>query len=184
MINKKLFFDEYRKHLDKNLSQKEVDAIDKFLDLTNKSYSTFKTVEWAYIFATVYHETNTTWLPVIEAYWKSDDWRRRNLTRYYPYFGRGFVQLTWLYNYRKFTKLLGLPLDKNPELACDFDTAFKILLIGCKDGIYTGKAIGDYVTDGKPNFIQMRRVINGNDKAELISDYAKEFQRILNISTK
>jgi hypothetical protein len=184
MINKKLFFDEYRKHLDKNLSQKEVDAIDRFLDLTNKSYSTFKTVEWAYIFATVYHETNTTFLPVIEAYWKSDDWRRRNLTRYYPYFGRGFVQLTWLYNYRKFTKLLGIPLDKNPELACDFDTAFKILLIGCKDGIYTGKAIGDYVTDGKPNFIQMRRVINGNDKAELISDYAKEFQRILNISTK
>lgn len=184
MINKKIFFDEYRKHLDKNLSQKEVDAIDRFLDLTNKSYSTFKTVEWAYIFATVYHETNTTFLPVIEAYWKSDDWRRRNLTRYYPYFGRGFVQLTWLYNYRKFTKLLGLPLDKNPELACDFDTAFKILLIGCKDGIYTGKAIGDYVTDGKPNFIQMRRVINGNDKAELISDYAKEFQRILNISTK
>ena len=184
MINKKLFFEEYRKHLDKTLSQKEVDAIDKFLDMTNSSFGYFKVVEWAYIFATVYHETAQTFLPVIEAFWKSEDWRRRNLTRYFPYYGRGFVQLTWLYNYRKFTKILGIPLDKKPELACDVDIAFGILMHGCKEGIFTGKAIEDYVIDGKPNFIQMRRVINGNDKAELISDYAKEFQRILNICTK
>ncbi len=47
MINKKLFFEEYRKHLDKTLSQKEVDAIDKFLDMTNSSFGYFKVVEWS-----------------------------------------------------------------------------------------------------------------------------------------
>ncbi len=42
----------------------------------------------AYVIATVEWETGNTFKPVKEAYWLSEDWRRRNL-RYYPYFGRG-----------------------------------------------------------------------------------------------
>ena len=35
-----------------------------------------------YILATVEHETNDTFMPVKEAYWLSENWRKRNL-RYY-----------------------------------------------------------------------------------------------------
>ena len=57
-----------------------------------------------YIIATVQHETNNTFKPIKEAYWLSEGWRKRNL-RYYPYYGRGYVQITWRENYEKFSNI-------------------------------------------------------------------------------
>lgn len=182
-IDKKLFFDDYRKSLDKNLTQAEVDAIDDFIDMVDTNVKEFDLVSWAYIFATVYHETAQTFLPVREAFWKTEEWRKRNF-KYFPYYGRGFVQITWERNYRVYSKVLGVELVKNPDLALDAKTAFKILVHGCKNGIFTGKKISDYIRDGKPNYKEMRRVVNGNDKAELIADYANKFRSILNKSLK
>lgn len=181
MINKAIFFKEYRTKLDKNLTQREVNAIDLFLDNVNQNLNYFILQEWAYTFATVYHETAHTFEPVIEAFWKTEEWRKRNF-RYYPYYGRGFVQLTWLFNYEYFSRRLGLDLVNKPELALEVKTSFDILIIGCKEGIFTGKKLSQYITNGKPNYKSMRRVINGTDKAELIADYAKEFERILKLS--
>ena len=178
-VNKASFFEEYRKKLDKNLTQKEVEAIDEFVDMVDAEINYFTIPEWAYIFATVYHETAHTFLPVIEAYWKTDEWRKRNF-RYYPFFGRGFVQLTWERNYKLYAKLLNVDIVNNPELAQDPKTAFKILIDGCKFGRFTGVGLGKYLKNGKPNYKGMRRVVNGADKAELIEDYAYEFKRILN----
>ena len=178
-VNKASFFEEYRKKLDKNLTQKEVEAIDEFVDMVDAEINYFTIPEWAYIFATVYHETAQTFLPVIEAYWKTDEWRKRNF-RYYPFFGRGFVQLTWERNYKLYAKLLNVDIVNNPELAQDPKTAFKILIDGCKFGRFTGVGLGKYLKNGKPNYKGMRRVVNGADKAELIEDYAYEFKRILN----
>ena len=48
----------------------------------------------AYVLATAYWETARTMEPVREAFWMSEEWRRANL-RYFPWYGRGFVQLTW-----------------------------------------------------------------------------------------
>lgn len=180
-IDKKLFFDEYRKKLDTNLSTSEVAAIDEFIDLVNANINEFNIVSWAYIFATVFHETAQTFLPVKETFWKTEEWRKRNL-RYSPFYGRGYVQVTWERNYRIFSKLLGVDLVSNPDKTMEVDIAFKILIIGSKQGLFTGKKIGDYIKDGNPNYKEMRRVINGNDKAELIADYATEFKRILNRS--
>ena len=72
----------------------------------------------AYVLATVQWETAQTFRPVREAFWLSEDWRRRNL-RYYPYYGRGFVQITWKNNYEKYSKLLGVDLVNNPDLAME-----------------------------------------------------------------
>lgn len=49
--------------------------------------------------------------------------------RYYPsgYYGRGYVQLTWKYNYEAATRALGENLIDNPDLALQSDTAAKIL---------------------------------------------------------
>jgi len=72
----------------------------------------------AYVLATVEHETNATFEPVIEAYWVSEQWREENL-RYYPYYGRGFVQLTWDYNYDKYSDKLGVDLLADPDLVLE-----------------------------------------------------------------
>lgn len=54
----------------------------------------------AYVLATVEWETAKTFKPVREAFWLSEAWRKKNL-RYYPFYGRGYVQLTWEKNYKK-----------------------------------------------------------------------------------
>lgn len=181
MIDKRVFFKEYRVKLDKNLTQKEVNAIDFFLDKVNEKFSYFSLVEWAYTFATVYHETAQTFEPVIEAFWKTEEWRKRNF-RYFPFFGRGYTQLTWKFNYEYFAKRLGVDLVNKPDLALEPNISFDILIIGCKEGIFTGKKLSDYIKGGKPNYTLMRYVINGKDKRDLIADYAKEFERILKLS--
>lgn len=40
----------------------------------------------SYILATTQHETNATYLPVVEAYWLSEAWRKANLW-YWPWHG-------------------------------------------------------------------------------------------------
>ncbi len=54
----------------------------------------------AYALATACHETAYTMQPVREAFWLSENWRRTHL-RYYPFYGRGYVQLTWKANYER-----------------------------------------------------------------------------------
>lgn len=56
--------------------------------------------------------------PVREAYWLSEAWRAANL-RYYPYYGRGFVQLTWESNYRAAGNAIGIDLVAEPDRALD-----------------------------------------------------------------
>lgn len=126
----------------------------------------------AYILATVGHETGYTWQPVKEAYWFSEEWRRRNL-RYYPWYGRGFVQITWQTNYLKYSKILNLDLIKNPDLALDPQTACFILVHGFKHGVFTGARISSYLNDKKTDFVNARRCINGTDKAYEIAGKAK-----------
>ncbi len=127
----------------------------------------------AYVLATAYHETNHTMKPVREAYWLSENWRRDNL-RYYPFYGRGYPQLTWDYNYKKAGKILGVDLFNNPDLALQPDIASKVAVIGMRDGWFTGKKMSDY-----SDFVGMRRVVNGKDKAALIAGYADDYLREL-----
>ncbi|MCK9378318.1 MAG: TIGR02594 family protein, partial [Syntrophobacterales bacterium] len=70
----------------------------------------------AYVLATTEWETGHTFKPVREAYWHDEEWRRRNLSRYYPYYGRGYVQLTWEDNYRKYAEILSIDLVNDPTL--------------------------------------------------------------------
>lgn len=180
MINRKTFFELYKKDLDpdKKLSQAEVDALDAFLKNTDDIFNQFTVPQWAYIFATTFHETNATFLPVREAYWLSEDWRKKNL-RYYPYYGRGFVQITWPKNYDYYGQLLGIDLVKNPGLAMKPEVAFFILTHGFKNGVFTTKKITDYINATKKDYVGARRCINGTDKAQLIANYAKSFEIIL-----
>lgn len=133
----------------------------------------------AYGLATAWHETNATMQPVREAYWLSEDWRKRNL-RYYPWYGRGYPQTTWEVNYQKADDELGLDgtLMKNPDRMLEPEIAAATMVRGMEEGWFTGKSLtsypaGDYVND--------RRIINGTDKAEKIAGEARAFERALTL---
>lgn len=123
----------------------------------------------AYLLATVQLETGNTFQPVKEAYWLSENWRKRNIPSW-PYFGRGFVQITWKINYEKYSKLLNVDLINNPDLALDPHIALYILVHGAKHGLFTGQKLEDYINDTKTDFINARRVINILDKAQHIAN--------------
>lgn len=182
-MNKKIFFDEYRKTLDpdKSISGQEVKDIDLFLSFYEKDIEMFTTPQWAYIFATVYHETGATFHPVREAPKVSEEWRKRNF-RYYPYYGRGYVQITWLNNYSEYSKKLDIDLVNNPDKTMIPEVAWFILVDGFKTGVFTGKKISDYINDKKKDYKNARRCINGTDRMDLIAKYAEQFEKILLLS--
>ena len=128
----------------------------------------------AYVLATTQWETAQTFEPVKEAYWLSEDWRRNNL-RYYPYYGRGYVQLTWKNNYEAYSRILGIDLVNNRDLALDPNVALFVLVHGFKTGTFTERKITDYIDSSKTDFINARRCINGTDKAHEIADLAQKY---------
>lgn len=132
----------------------------------------------AYALATAIWETAHTMRPVVEAYWKSEGWRAANL-RYYPWHGRGYVQLTWERNYKKAARKLGVPLDKDPALALRPDIAVRVLVTGMREGWFTGKKLSDYITLTHSDFINARRIVNGTDKAASIAKLARQYDKAL-----
>ena len=128
----------------------------------------------AYILATVEWETAQTFKPVREAFWLTEDWRRQNL-RYYPYYGRGYVQLTWRTNYAKYSQILGVDLVNNPDLAMDNNIALFILVHGFKTGSFSGRKITDFINRNQTDFVNARRCINGRDRAHDIAQLAEKY---------
>lgn len=125
----------------------------------------------AYLLATVYHETAHTMKPVRE--YGGETYLRSK--KYYPYVGMGYVQLTWLDNYKKASKKLGVDFVKNPKLLLKPEYSAEIAVVGMKEGWFTGKKLSDYITLQKSDFVNARRIINGTDKADLIAGYARSY---------
>jgi predicted chitinase len=132
----------------------------------------------AYVLATTQHETNNTFQPVREAYYLRDQAEayRRTLA-YYPYYGRGYVQLTWERNYRTYGGLLGKDLVNSPDLALEPEIALFVLVHGFKVGTFTGRAITAYINASQSDFVNARRCINGLDRAQDIAAIAAQFTR-------
>lgn len=137
-----------------------------------KDYGCLKT-QASYILATVQHETAHTFKPVREAFWISEVWRNKNL-RYYPYYGRGFVQLTWKSNYARWQLITGFPLVENPDLVMEPDLAARILVEGMMKGHF-GTALPVFVNSRKTDFRNARRSVNIMDKADLFANTAKQW---------
>lgn len=138
--------------------------------------------EFAYMLATVMWETAYTMQPVRE--YGSDTYLRKK--KYWPWVGRGYVQLTWDYNYKKASDKLGVDLISNPDKAMDPEVAVKVLFEGMLNGWFTGKKLSDYM-DGKQEtdaedtkeFKGARKIINGTDKADKIAALALQIDRAL-----
>lgn len=137
----------------------------------------------AYVLSTSFLETAGTMRPVVEAYWLSETWRKKNL-RYYPWYGRGFVQLTWEANYILAAKKLGIPFDKNPALALDPVNAVKVAVTGMREGWFAGDKAGRhtlarYITLQRSDFVGARWIINGTDRAAEIAAIAVRYDAAL-----
>lgn len=129
----------------------------------------------AYVLATAYHETAHTMRPVRE--YGGETYLKKK--QYYPYVGMGYVQLTWKANYEKASRKLGVDFVSNPKLLLKPQHAAKILVIGSRDGWFTGKKLSDYITLHRSDFTGARKIINGSDRARLIADYAVEYEKLL-----
>jgi predicted chitinase len=175
MINRETFFGKVRSSLfSGSLSQKQVDGMNYMLDAYEAKYEkNWPDLRWiSYCFATAYHETAYTMQPISEyggqSYLQSKP--------YYPYYGRGYVQLTWEDNYRKMGQKLGIDLlGANKERALEPAIAAEVMYSGMRDGDFTSKRLSSYFTDALDDPVNARRIINGTDRAETIAGYHRKF---------
>ena len=176
----KEFFDTIRP-LFRRMSQDQVDGCNTLLAATDGPHITFR----AYLLATTFHETAQTMQPITERggrryFDKYEPWGRLGprLGNTEPgdgwrYRGRGYVQITGRRNYALASRVLGVDLIGNPDLALEASIAAKIFVRGCCDGWFTGKALNDYLPG---DYVNARRVVNGTDRARKIAGYAETFE--------
>jgi hypothetical protein len=181
MMTSQSFFAEARK-LTGALSQSQVDGFNILLDATSALNARHR----AYVMATAWHETARTMQPIPErgskAYFSKYDASTalgRRLGNSLPgdgyrFRGRGFVQITGRRNYNRASRVTGVDLLANPDLAMDSVIAAKIIVSGMTEGWFTGKKLADYA-----DYLDMRRVVNGRDRAALIAGYAQHFEAAL-----
>jgi len=152
----------------------------------------------AYMLATVYHETGKAMRPTKEkmqtgAKTKAQKALQAKQQSYSPFFGRGLVHLTHEYNYDLLGTTLvslypeydfevGSFLVNHPDKALEPETAYHIMSVGMRTGLFTGKKLSDFNTKDGYDYKGARTIINGKDRAALIAGYAKKFELILNRS--
>lgn len=187
----KLFRPVFREITGRNLTPTQVKHLNFLLD-------NFESSPWfsqdirriAYALATIHVETfipksNSRYAPVTEFggqkyFAKYDSGRLARKLGNTPetdgdgflYRGRGFVQITGRDNYRKFG------IAASPDDALDPQIAFRIMEEGMRYGKFTGRKLVDYLLNGT-NYKGARRVINGQDRAAEIADYAQRFEQVL-----
>lgn len=154
------------------LKQIQIDSFNLFFD------------EWdgkdkrhlAYILATVWHETAKTMLP-IEEYGKGKGKAYSKLENGISYYGRGYVQVTWLVNYQALTRAnkKGWDFVKYPELLLQNEPSIWATFYGMRVGLFTSKKLNDYFSDEKYDPINARRIINGLDYTAVINGYYNKF---------
>jgi hypothetical protein len=162
------------------MSQGQVEGLDKIVKYgIANGYSR---PDLAYVLATVHHETGRRMQPIREGFASTDAGSRRAVaslkakgiirTNYalptgpykQSYYGRSLVQITWLENYVKFGKLLGIPLEQYPDLALEWPHALDILFIGMRDGLFTKYSLKEVPDVMKsPGFDNTDRLIINGD---------------------
>jgi hypothetical protein len=169
MINLGVFFKSVRVSVfHGSLTKGQVDGMERIIDYWQTQWPKMPVDEFAYLLATVAHETAYKMQPVKEG--GGDRYLRSK--RYYPYVGVGLIQATWKRNW----DILGI---KSVEDGLQWPTALYAAFYGMDAGIYTGKRLSDYIGHGRIDYVNARRIINGTDRAEDIAKIAKAFRSAL-----
>ncbi len=169
------------------------DALRQLLGFVNQDTEVRDLRQRAYMLATVRHETADTFAPLHEV------GTRRYFNQYEPgtpkgkalgnlergdgflFRGRGYVQITGRANYARLShpEYANRNLIARPDDALLPSVAYRILSKGMAFGLFTGKALDRYIDQDRADYFSARRVINGLDKALLISEYAKVMEEAL-----
>lgn len=178
--NPSTFFTSIRTTLfGRTISQSQVDGVNSILSAC-PSVTDYRWV--AYELATAFHETAQTMQPIVE-YGKGKGHPYGEPTGPYKqtYYGRGLVQLTWLWNYEKAEQKLGdyTQLVQFPDNALKPEIASRIMHDGMSQGWFTGQSLADFFNAKRTDWINARRIINGLDKAAQIGVYAEHFRDAL-----
>jgi hypothetical protein len=164
------------------LSQQQVDGQNVILALWegDQTGTPMDDQRWlAYMLATTFHETGFRMWPIREQ--GSESYLQEK--EYHPYYGRGYVQLTWEDNYRNAGAALGLIDDRDlvehPELALDSLIGARVMFRGMAEGWFTGKKLGQYFNDEDDDPVGAREIINGHDCDTQIAMYHGQFLEAL-----
>ncbi|MBS1518491.1 MAG: hypothetical protein JSS91_10435 [Bacteroidetes bacterium] len=176
MVDKEKFF---KKYPYRPLSQTGVTTIENIINHYDEDDGYRNLRQLAYVLATAFHESAATWNPSIREYGRGKG-RKYGMPHDRTgqiYYGRGLCQLTWYYNYESFSRILGVDLINNPDLALEPRNSVDILMIGMRDGIFTRHKLNMYFDSDTTDWVGARRIINGMDRANLIASYAKAFYK-------
>lgn len=161
-----------------------------------RSTTTYKCIdrEIAYIMSTGVHESRLR--PVREGFRKTDasarayirgkKYKYRKIVNGHMYYGRGYVQLTWVSNYKKMSKELGHDFYNNPDLVMQPKYAVKIMVDGMLKGWFngSGKGLGYYLNRDVPDWKNARRTVNITDKWSTFRNTAHKFQHAIEKARK
>lgn len=192
-----VFFNAIRPHFGGKLTPSQVNGMEA-IDRAWAKYGDGNFNRYAYALATPIVETGGSYEPIHERGTKSYFNKYEPGTKLgkalgntqpgdgFKYRGRGLVQITGRANYAKVSKEFGIDLLGNPDLALDLDLAARILVVGTMKGWFTGKGLPAYIDDVDESdaedlkeYIQARRTVNGQDKAEKIGRDALAFEKAL-----
>lgn len=205
MTDKAKFFAEVRRTLfNGRLAKPQVEGMEAVLDATTDLGR-----RWvAYMLATAYHETGKKMQPVEENLNYSASGLLKTFPKYFTpmqansyarnperianrayanrmgngdeasgdgwrFRGRGLVQITGRDNYRRYG------IDKSPDRALDLGMSVHILVDGMVHGKFTSRPLSEFFRDGRSDWVQARRIINGQDKALEIANYGQRFYAAL-----
>lgn len=197
LFDPSIFFDEIRGTwiFPNGLSQETVDGINGLMKAF-REYGDGKIDTLAYGLATVRAEVGADMQPVREGFAKTDAGARRAVRRLarrrgprsavakyarpagpygHIYYGRGYVQLTWLDGYRRSSADAGVDLVANPDAALDPEIGARILWRGLLDGRWNrrGKGLRFYLDKG--DIKGARRTVNVQDRAAEIARMHETF---------
>lgn len=125
----------------------------------------------------------------------------------YFYAGKSDVQVTGESNYEKAEAAMRR---EYPEVVADFEhrtgknfdltvgdqendtsdpmnildpaISYAVMSYGMRTGMFTGRKLSQFIQNGRPDYYNMRTIINGHDVAEEIADAARKFEAILRAS--
>lgn len=216
------FFDAYRQQFG-SLNQTQVEGLERLLWGVETYNGWWDNIDQtANAFAQIKGETAHSFHPCVEAFYLGDptkpDYYIGNTDRvhrvqlgfrYYPHFGRGDIQLTWLENYRNFTALVRkyfaelvaefesrheevFDLVKNPEQALDGKISFAIMTIGMHLGKFrAGHSLDRYINANEVDHFNARDIVNGDKNyrnkqghkiGDVIAADARRFAKVLRAS--
>lgn len=164
-MNRKVFYDFVRNlPFGGRISTEQFEGLEQILVYQKERYPDMD-VRWlAYILATVFHETARTMQPIKErggtAYLKSK--------KYWPWYGRGLVQITWEENYKKW----GI---ENPDDALKWPVALNVLFDGMINAKFTKYRLSQFFNSKSDDPKGARKIVNGTDKDSLIATYHQNF---------